>query len=520
MYSNSVWSPKYNTTIVAAPRCQCPPGSSFVWRNLAKSRWKSKCEGNEVQVGWDQCVEDTGQSRDMEMGRTSCCQLKEGSCTPDCAPGQWRLANGFCESAMLQGCYDFSQEDYAAGENVRCHIPATEIVITKDECKSEGDVWIVSNEFGGSYCKRSTSKWQSLRSECNYRIDKTKLNVKNCRNFDRRSFTPPAPPVMPIRVSYFSFLSETSIVGEGSPAASGTGERLTGQWTQGYNGHNEDLPWSYQTDDQRLAPLTSRELNSARQNNPYNPYTRTIPSGRRLLYAASVRNAAVELQEAMSTVSAVDEKEATVDEPSETGKAEKSDTTMNHDATAEFIFPRTHQTAEGEALQPMAEDADLEQKGYLKKRKNERSSYRKKPEGGFYTYKGLFELTRHPSMPNEDIDMDAESLLQVNEGFDLRGGRVDPLREVKRAMQMEELVKAGEEFKKAKDRKLPPMHTARPGEGSLKKACIPPPAQAECFAYLYSGKELKGTKKTLTGSPSQCLSAKDNAWFRIHCEQY
>jgi len=63
--------------------------------------------------------------------------------------------------------------------------------------------------------------------------------------------------------------------------------------------------------------------------------------------------------------------------------------------------------------------------------------------------------------------------------------------------------KAGQEFKDAKNIKLGPLHDARPGEGSPKKACVAPPKAAECFAYLYSAKGLKESKSNLlTGNPS------------------
>jgi len=489
VYSNSVWSSKYNTTIVAAPRCQCPPGSSFITRSLGHARWKTKCEGDESKVGWDTCIDHTGQSRDMEAGRNKCCQLKEGSCTSDCPAGQWRLANGYCESAMLQGCYDFSAEDYSAGEDVRCHLPASEVVITKEECKGDSDVWVNSEEFGGSYCKRPTRKWESLQRECTYRIDKTKVNTKNCRNFAKISFTPPAPPVPPVQVSYFSFISETSVVGEGSPGASATGERLTGK---GYNGYNEDLPWSYQTADEPISPYTNREYNTARK-----------PAGRRLLHTVAEGEEAIELQ-------------------GSTNLAPTDDT-----AQAEFIYPKSGQISGGSAIQPMAAvNKDLEQNGYLKKRKQPLAKHQEEPEGGFYSYKGVFKLSRYPAYPIDDearIDK-PESLLQVGEGAqaELMAGRTrDPLKEAKYAMAMEELLKAGQEFKDAKNIKLAPLHDARPGEGSTKKACVAPPKAAECFAYLYSAKELKESKPNLlTGNPSQCLSNKDHAWFRIQCEQY
>merc|ERR1712138_164190 len=86
--------------------------------------------------------------------------------------------------------------------------------------------------------------------------------------------------------------------------------------------------------------------------------------------------------------------------------------------------------------------------------------------GGFYSYKGVFKLSRFPSYPtNDESDpiANADNLVQVGEGSSVRF-RADPLKEAKYAMAMEEILKAGQEFKDAKNLKLPPLHDARPGE--------------------------------------------------------
>jgi len=442
---------------------------------------------------------------------------------------------------MTQGCYDFNTEDFEKGEDVRCELPASEVAISREECKYKKEAtWIESEDLGGSYCKRPVHKWSSINKECRYKIDPTNLNDHQCRNFAKEAFSAPFKTEQEIKVSYFSFISETFVTGEGSPAG-GDGARLEGK---GYNGHNEDLPWSYQTQDD--GPYTARELNTVRkegidadqfdnrvlENNPKSDDSDEPATKRRLLYAAPLEGTAVELQEG-------EESEENTRPPT-TGKEKAVPEDGKLASTEQFVYPDERKLPTGveNNLIPMSGiGADLEQNGYHKKEFRRKTVGRLAlPTGGFYAFKGVFKMMEEPRDPTDDSESDespadasklpdsAESLLQVGEGVrsnPVLAGRASPMAEMKRKMAMEELKDVASEWKKAKNLKLPPLHDAGPGEGTLRKACVPPPLQAECFAYIHSSEPPRNTRvNPVTGNIAQCLSPRDHAWFRVQCEQF
>ena len=504
VYSAKEWNAELNATVQQKPRCQCLPGFEYVLSPLGGPKWQRKCMSHQAKREFHTCVDETGYEYDHAKGRIECCQAEEGDCKPACPEGHWRLADGFCHSALTQGCQKFSTDDYYGGYDVRCLLPVSEVLINKKECEAaDGNEWIDSDVFGGSYCKRPEQKWGSLNDpRCTYRISSDEKNEDKCTIFDKRSFRVAPQNNLNIDVSYFSLVAETMVTAEGT-SISGEGEReMTADESKGYNGHNENLPYTYQT----FTPLIPQSDWDSVRDKP-----KSAEHGRRKLLFTSAQNEdgqVLELQESNAL-----EQGDVIGESSQVSLA-----------AAKFVFPGPEDPDMVPKLHP-SDSADIEQQGYLGKpppgRWNDLPGKVPAPSGGFYRYVGIFKLSQWPKLEDP---WNVDTLIQVDEqdkstterGTESDDDEYDPIKEA-----MEEMHSARKDWNRAKDVKHPPLHSIGPGEGSTKKLCAAPPKQAQCFANIHSGEELRNVAQhDATGIAHQCLNPQDHAWFRILCEQY
>jgi len=349
---------------------------------------------------------------------------------------------GLLPAKLLQ----VQQKDMDGGHDVRCELPISEVAITEDECvKSKGNRWIKRREFGASFCKRPKEAWTKLKHPCVFDMSKGGKNHKDCNTFSKESFSVAQPNVYKPKVSYFMFLKETIVVGEGVPATD-MGTRAMPR---------KDIPYWYSTFKPRF---TRADYNSVRKQ------PKLASNGRSLLFDNSATT--VELQEA-----------GELPNGGYPGSPDKN-------------------------LLPMS--PDVRQPGYGEK-PAKMLPKKKKLSGGFYASEGNFKMFSWPKLTDP---FSIDNFLETSEG-----ASVDPVTTGSTARVMKDLKAAGREWALAKNRKVPPFHSPGPGEGSAKKACVPPEDAAKCFADVHSGKALHNGKQV-------CLSPADHAWFRTFCEQY
>jgi hypothetical protein len=213
--------------VTLKPICQCPEGEDFVARTVGPAAWRRACYMGEKKINPAQCVAQTGFLFDYVKGRRVCCQHQDGECRRRCPPGHWRTHDGFCQTSFLQHCARFNASDYAGGHDVRCLLPVSEAVISEDECvQHKRNRWIKSDVFGESYCKRPREAWGKLNHPCIYDMSASKKNVRNCDTFAKQSFNVDRTEQLPLKISYFSFVSETVMMQEGSPSHATHGGRV------------------------------------------------------------------------------------------------------------------------------------------------------------------------------------------------------------------------------------------------------------------------------------------------------
>jgi len=451
-----------NKTITSKPTCQCPPGLEYVSVQMRKPRWRKVCRPEEVKIDTATCTEHTGRVFDYIKGRRVCCQPEDGQCRRTCPPGHWRLKNGFCQSSMLVGCYRFDEKAYYQGLDVPCLIPSSEMLISEEACaKQKESRWLKSDVAGRSYCKRPSYAWGKLKRDCVFVMRSGKPNNKDCRTFAKGNFNVPrGNPFNDLAVSYFTFISETQIAGEGSPG-NDMGKRDVPR---------SSLPYWYTTWKPRW---TRADYNSVRK--------KAGSQGRRLLVNPFSSDYEVELQESQQYS----------EEPL---------------PTADVKQP-SYGTRRAKAVPGIPLPINVDPKGGFLSSEGvfKMSSWPKLQDD--YSIDNLLETGEGA----QDARFDPVTVGKTQAPLTGAKGTMKAMDDARSAMN--EIKAAAKEWNKAKDRRTPAELTPGPGDGTVKKVCSPPDKAAKCFGLLHNGRDLPDGQQS-------CLSPHDHAWFRIHCEQF
>jgi len=470
--------------------CNCPAGMEFISFNVGSPTWRKVCRSSEVIASRKYCIDETGLNEDKFAGRVQCCQPQEGECKPVCPKNNWRNPEGFCQSALLSGCYKFSTEAYNKGDEVPCLLSVFEMAITKEECvREKANRWVKELDKdniadGIAYCKRPQSSWKNLFRACQVDLKSDPDNARNCNSFAPTNFNIATKnPYNELKTSYFKFVSETTTTGEGGPA-----DRFGKSLTPG-----KDLPYWYNT----FKPQwTEADYASVRKESDI---IKTKENGRKLLF---------------------DQSES--DDEKDLGDAREENLPEEEDDNEEVPDAEDFPGVKAD-LPPMA---DVQQPGYGQKKlpaaRTEKGEFLKRmpKDGGFLSSKGVFKMETWPTMKDEldeeGVDMDGDNLVQIGEGAEFNpvtSGKTQSVVKLTKNQILSELKAAGEEWNIAKDSKYVAPLVAGPGDSIVRKMCVPPAEQSMCFSSLASGNNLHKLGHA-------CLAPADHAWFRLQCQKY